>query len=97
MSLLLHLALPAQDEAQQQFYLEPDDMMMTSLHLCSSPISWVGYSQPGFEGQQHILEEGEYLDCSDWSGSELLSLRPILSVSTVVTVMLLVCMITLRW
>ncbi|KAM6915031.1 uncharacterized protein FYW49_009916 [Xenentodon cancila] len=40
---------------------------------------WVGYSQPGFEGQQYILEEGEYMDCSDWGGSELLSLRPILS------------------
>ncbi|XP_061563401.1 beta/gamma crystallin domain-containing protein 1 [Cololabis saira] len=40
---------------------------------------WVGYSQPGFEGQQYILEEGEYLDCSDWGGSELLSLRPVLS------------------
>ncbi|CAN9507862.1 unnamed protein product [Ophioblennius macclurei] len=40
---------------------------------------WVGYSQPGFEGQQYILEEGEYLDCSDWGGSALLSLRPILS------------------
>ncbi|XP_037541097.1 beta/gamma crystallin domain-containing protein 1 [Nematolebias whitei] len=40
---------------------------------------WVGYSQPGFEGQHHILEEGEYLDCSDWGGAELLSLRPILS------------------
>ncbi|XP_029965726.1 uncharacterized protein LOC115401593 [Salarias fasciatus] len=40
---------------------------------------WVGYSQPGFEGQQFILEEGEYLDCNDWGGSELLSLRPILS------------------
>ncbi|XP_072217758.1 uncharacterized protein [Leuresthes tenuis] len=40
---------------------------------------WVGYSQPGFEGQQHILEEGEYLDCSEWGGSELLSLRLILS------------------
>ncbi|KAK1889099.1 Beta/gamma crystallin domain containing protein 1 [Dissostichus eleginoides] len=40
---------------------------------------WVGYSEPGFEGQQFILEEGEYLDCSDWGGSEqLLSLRPIL-------------------
>lgn len=47
------------------------------------PSSWVGYSQPGFEGQQHILEEGEYLDYNDWGGSEqLLSLRPILSVST---------------
>uniref|UniRef100_A0AAX7SYU9 Beta/gamma crystallin 'Greek key' domain-containing protein n=1 Tax=Astatotilapia calliptera TaxID=8154 RepID=A0AAX7SYU9_ASTCA len=40
---------------------------------------WVGYSESGFEGQQHILEEGEYLECSDWGGSELLSLRPILS------------------
>ncbi|XP_069370730.1 beta/gamma crystallin domain-containing protein 1-like isoform X2 [Paralichthys olivaceus] len=41
---------------------------------------WVGYSQPGFEGQQHILEEGEYLDCSEWGGSEqLLSMRPILA------------------
>ncbi|XP_062292932.1 beta/gamma crystallin domain-containing protein 1-like [Scomber scombrus] len=41
---------------------------------------WVGYSQPGFEGQQYILEEGEYLDCNDWGGSgQLLSLRPILS------------------
>lgn len=52
-----------------------------SLHLF--PSSWVGYSQPGFEGQQHILEEGEYLDCSDWGGSvPLLSLRPTLAVST---------------
>ncbi|XP_076612232.1 uncharacterized protein LOC143336165 isoform X1 [Chaetodon auriga] len=41
---------------------------------------WVGYSEPGFEGQQHILEEGEYLDCSSWGGSEqLLSLQPILA------------------
>ncbi|XP_024146811.1 beta/gamma crystallin domain-containing protein 1 isoform X2 [Oryzias melastigma] len=38
---------------------------------------WVGYSQPGFEGHQQILEEGEYVDCSDWGGSELLSLRPV--------------------
>ncbi|XP_054474144.1 beta/gamma crystallin domain-containing protein 1-like [Anoplopoma fimbria] len=39
---------------------------------------WVGYSEPGFEGQQYILEEGEYLDCSDWGGSDRLgSLRPI--------------------
>ncbi|XP_071396533.1 beta/gamma crystallin domain-containing protein 1-like isoform X2 [Centroberyx affinis] len=42
---------------------------------------WVGYSQPGFEGQQHILEEGEYLDWRDWGGGSelLLSLRPIVS------------------
>lgn len=48
--------------------------------------SWVGYSEPGFEGQQHILEEGEYLDCRDWGGSEqLLSLQPVLSVSSAAT------------
>ncbi|TNN49289.1 Absent in melanoma 1 protein [Liparis tanakae] len=41
---------------------------------------WVGYSEPGFEGQQYIMEEGEYLECSDWGGSDQLgSLRPILS------------------
>ncbi|XP_068593454.1 beta/gamma crystallin domain-containing protein 1-like [Cebidichthys violaceus] len=41
---------------------------------------WLGYSEPGFEGQQYILEEGEYLDCSDWGGShQLRSLRPILA------------------
>ncbi|XP_061742383.1 beta/gamma crystallin domain-containing protein 1-like isoform X2 [Nerophis ophidion] len=41
---------------------------------------WVGYNEPGFEGQQYILEEGEYLDCSDWGGSgQILSLRPIMS------------------
>ncbi|XP_034018203.1 uncharacterized protein LOC117503135 isoform X2 [Thalassophryne amazonica] len=42
---------------------------------------WVGYSLPGFEGQQHILEEGEYVDCSDWGGGPecLLSLRPIVA------------------
>ncbi|XP_077949275.1 uncharacterized protein LOC120807944 isoform X2 [Gasterosteus aculeatus] len=39
---------------------------------------WVGYSEPAFEGQQYILEEGEYLHCGDWGGSDRLgSLRPI--------------------
>ncbi|XP_061609003.1 beta/gamma crystallin domain-containing protein 1-like isoform X1 [Phyllopteryx taeniolatus] len=41
---------------------------------------WVGYNEEGFEGQQYMLEEGEYLDCSDWGGSgPILSLRPILA------------------
>ncbi|XP_068432782.1 beta/gamma crystallin domain-containing protein 1-like [Clinocottus analis] len=41
---------------------------------------WVGYSEPGFEGQQYILEEGEYLECGDWGGSDQLgSLRPIVA------------------
>ncbi|XP_061699992.1 uncharacterized protein crybg1a isoform X2 [Syngnathoides biaculeatus] len=40
---------------------------------------WVGYLEADFEGQQYILEEGEYPHCSDWGGSEdgLLSIRPI--------------------
>nr|XP_057945982.1 beta/gamma crystallin domain-containing protein 1 isoform X2 [Doryrhamphus excisus] len=40
---------------------------------------WVGYQEADFEGQQYILEEGEYPHCSDWGGAEdgLLSLRPI--------------------
>nr|XP_057912841.1 beta/gamma crystallin domain-containing protein 1-like isoform X2 [Doryrhamphus excisus] len=41
---------------------------------------WVGYNEAGFEGQQYMLEEGEYLDCSDWGGSgQILSMRPILA------------------
>ncbi|KAM7403968.1 hypothetical protein PAMA_004402 [Pampus argenteus] len=40
---------------------------------------WAGYQEADFEGQQYILEEGEYPHCSDWGGSEdgFLSLRPI--------------------
>uniref|UniRef100_A0A671SV52 Absent in melanoma 1 protein-like n=2 Tax=Sinocyclocheilus anshuiensis TaxID=1608454 RepID=A0A671SV52_9TELE len=40
---------------------------------------WVGYDGEGFEGQQFILEEGEYLDWTDWGGTgeKLLSLRPV--------------------
>ncbi|CAB1459977.1 unnamed protein product, partial [Pleuronectes platessa] len=39
---------------------------------------WVGYLEADFEGQQYILEEGEYSHCSDWGGSEdgIQSLRP---------------------
>ncbi|XP_058604661.1 beta/gamma crystallin domain-containing protein 1 isoform X2 [Onychostoma macrolepis] len=42
---------------------------------------WVGYSAPGFEGCQYLLEEGEYADFSDWGGLEdrLLSIRPVLA------------------
>ncbi|XP_028250629.1 beta/gamma crystallin domain-containing protein 1 isoform X3 [Parambassis ranga] len=42
---------------------------------------WVGYQEADFEGQQYVLEEGEYPHCSDWGGCEdgLLSLRPILT------------------
>ena len=48
-----------------------------------APPSWVGYSQPGFEGRQHVLEEGEYLDWDDWGGGSerFLSLRPVQTVS----------------
>ncbi|MEQ2244015.1 hypothetical protein ILYODFUR_012824, partial [Ilyodon furcidens] len=42
---------------------------------------WVGYQDADFEGQQYILEEGEYPQSSEWGGSEdgLHSLRPILA------------------
>ncbi|KAM9707716.1 uncharacterized protein crybg1a [Menidia menidia] len=42
---------------------------------------WVGYQEADFEGQQYILEEGEYPEASEWGGSEggLLSLRPLLA------------------
>uniref|UniRef100_A0A673Z0H9 Beta/gamma crystallin domain-containing protein 1-like n=1 Tax=Salmo trutta TaxID=8032 RepID=A0A673Z0H9_SALTR len=42
---------------------------------------WVGYDQLGFEGHQHVLEEGEYLDWRDWGGmtDQLLSIRPVLA------------------
>ncbi|KAI5102789.1 absent in melanoma 1 protein isoform X2 [Silurus meridionalis] len=41
---------------------------------------WVGYTEPEFEGRQYVLEEGEYVDCSDWgAGDTLLSLRPLQS------------------
>uniref|UniRef100_A0A3P9B9J0 Crystallin beta-gamma domain containing 1 n=1 Tax=Maylandia zebra TaxID=106582 RepID=A0A3P9B9J0_9CICH len=41
---------------------------------------WVGYQEADFEGQQYILEEGEYPHCSHWGGSEdgLQSLRPVI-------------------
>ncbi|XP_062862821.1 beta/gamma crystallin domain-containing protein 1 [Trichomycterus rosablanca] len=42
---------------------------------------WVGYTEPGFEARQFVLEEGEYLDSSDWGGATdvLRSLRPVRS------------------
>ncbi|XP_051976525.1 beta/gamma crystallin domain-containing protein 1-like [Xyrauchen texanus] len=42
---------------------------------------WVAYEREGFEGQQFVLEEGEYLDWRDWGGTghKLLSLRPVLT------------------
>ncbi|KAM7367795.1 hypothetical protein PAMP_014070 [Pampus punctatissimus] len=71
-------------EIERDFAAEGDNLDSKKLKCVGSlKITrglWVGYSQPRFEGQQHILEEGEYLDCNDWGGSEqLLSLRPILS------------------
>uniref|UniRef100_A0ACB8FSG4 Uncharacterized protein n=1 Tax=Sphaerodactylus townsendi TaxID=933632 RepID=A0ACB8FSG4_9SAUR len=38
---------------------------------------WVGYEKEGFRGHQYLLEEGEYLDWSQWGGynKHLVSLR----------------------
>lgn len=48
------------------------------------PCSWVGYDEPEFEGHQYLLEEGEYPDWREWGGygDQLLSLRPVRTVST---------------
>ncbi|XP_067283612.1 beta/gamma crystallin domain-containing protein 1 [Pseudorasbora parva] len=59
----------------------PDDPGLTcveSLKILGG--LWVGYELEGFDGQQFLLEEGEYLDWSDWGGTgqKLLSLRPVL-------------------
>uniref|UniRef100_A0A8C6VWB8 Beta/gamma crystallin 'Greek key' domain-containing protein n=1 Tax=Nothobranchius furzeri TaxID=105023 RepID=A0A8C6VWB8_NOTFU len=45
---------------------------------------WAGYLEADFEGQQYVLEEGEYPHFSEWGGSEdgLQSLRPVVGVST---------------
>ncbi|XP_069462679.1 beta/gamma crystallin domain-containing protein 1 isoform X2 [Ambystoma mexicanum] len=42
---------------------------------------WVGYENPGFEGRQYLLEEGDYPHWSDWGGynNQLQSVRPILA------------------
>lgn len=56
---------------------------------CLWPYRWVGYQEAEFEGQQYILEEGEYPHFSDWGGCEdsLLSLRPVRTVSITYNVM----------
>ncbi|KAM8831306.1 uncharacterized protein AB9W97_002975 isoform 2-T2 [Spinachia spinachia] len=61
---------------QEEVAADDTNVSMASLKILGG--LWVGYSEPGFEGQQYILEEGEYLDCGDWGGSDRLgSLRPI--------------------
>ncbi|XP_052009909.1 beta/gamma crystallin domain-containing protein 1-like isoform X2 [Xyrauchen texanus] len=42
---------------------------------------WVGYSAPGFDGHQYLLEEGEYADFTDWGGlgDGLFSICPIIA------------------
>ncbi|XP_065123477.1 uncharacterized protein crybg1a isoform X2 [Paramisgurnus dabryanus] len=42
---------------------------------------WVGYSASGFEGCQYLLEEGEYVDFTDWGGLQdgMFSIRPLLA------------------
>ncbi|XP_066557711.1 serine-rich adhesin for platelets isoform X2 [Amia ocellicauda] len=42
---------------------------------------WVGYEGAGFEGNQYVLEEGEYQDWRDWGAcnEQLQSLRPVVA------------------
>lgn len=59
--------------------------------------SWVAFEYPDFQGQQFILEKGDYPRWSAWSGSgghhsdQLLSFRPVLcAVSTALPLLLCV-------
>lgn len=54
-----------------------------NLSVSVSFLSWVGYEYPEFQGQQFILEKGDYPRYEAWSGNSsyrtehLLSFRPI--------------------
>lgn len=74
---------------------------MSSLLL---PSSWVGYEYPEFQGQQFILEKGDYPRYEAWSGNSsyrtehLLSFRPIKSaVSSPVIPIILPPMLLFWW
>ncbi|XP_033967192.1 microtubule-associated protein futsch isoform X3 [Pseudochaenichthys georgianus] len=71
-----------QEELEEEKTGKPEERKKTLSAVGSIKILggfWVGYLEADFEGQQYILEEGEYPHCSDWGGSEdgLLSLRPV--------------------
>ncbi|XP_028421309.1 beta/gamma crystallin domain-containing protein 1 [Perca flavescens] len=71
-----------QEELEEEETGKPDENKKTLSTVGSLKILgglWVGYQEADLEGQQYILEEGEYPHCSDWGGSEdgLLSLRPV--------------------
>ncbi|XP_060938951.1 titin homolog [Limanda limanda] len=68
-------------EAEEEESDKPDENKKTLPSVGSVKILgglWVGYLEADFEGQQYILEEGEYPHFSDWGGSEdgIQSLRP---------------------
>nr|XP_046269987.1 beta/gamma crystallin domain-containing protein 1 isoform X2 [Scatophagus argus] len=71
-----------QEEPEEEKTGKPDKNKKTLSAVGSIKILaglWVGYQEADFEGQQYILEEGEFPHCTDWGGSEdgLLSLRPV--------------------
>ena len=57
----------------------------TSLRVHACVRSWVGYEHSSFNGQQFVLERGEYPRWESWSGSNayhierMMSFRPICS------------------
>ncbi|XP_068573820.1 very large A-kinase anchor protein-like [Cebidichthys violaceus] len=69
-----------QEVAEEEQTGKPDENKRTVGSIKILGGLWVGYLEADFEGQQYILEEGEYPHCSDWGGSEdgLLSLRPVI-------------------
>ncbi|TMS21167.1 Beta/gamma crystallin domain-containing protein 1 [Larimichthys crocea] len=68
-----------QEEPEEESTGKPDKKLVGVGSIKILGGLWVGYLEADFEGQQYILEEGEYPHCSDWGGSEdgLLSLRPV--------------------
>lgn len=58
-------------------------LLASTLFSLFPSYSWVGYEYPEFQGQQFILEKGDYPRYEAWSGNSsyrtehLLSFRPI--------------------
>ncbi|XP_041668165.1 beta/gamma crystallin domain-containing protein 1 [Cheilinus undulatus] len=68
-----------QEEPEEENESENKKMLPTVGSIKILGGLWVGYLESDFEGQQYILEEGEYPHWSDWGGTEdgILSLRPV--------------------
>uniref|UniRef100_A0A8C7NZ52 Beta/gamma crystallin 'Greek key' domain-containing protein n=1 Tax=Oncorhynchus mykiss TaxID=8022 RepID=A0A8C7NZ52_ONCMY len=62
------------DEGDEEASNLESNRLKSVVHIALKTFMW-------FEGHQHVLEEGEYLDWRDWGGmtDQLLSIRPVLA------------------